>query len=268
MLTDTHSHLYFDAFDGDRDAVLAQARDAGVARIVVPGVDLETSRAALSLAEAHDEIYAAVGVHPNSGASWSADTLSALRTLAAHPKVVAIGEVGLDYYRRHTPQRQQQHIFGEQLALAAEMKLPVIVHVRNASETARDCIQETLEMLARVSTSLPSGRPGVIHSFSGRLDEANLALAQGFYIGITGPVTFKKADAIRQVAVAIPFDRLLIETDSPFLAPHPHRGRRNQPAYVKYIAEKIAELRGVLPQQVAAMTTENAQRLFQWRSSD
>ena len=257
-LTDTHCHLYFHAFEEDRDAVLARAWSAGVERILVPGIDLPTSQAALELAESDPRIFAAVGVHPNDAATWDARSLEFLETMAAHPKVVAIGEIGLDYYREGAPRDLQRRVLREQVALAGRLNLPVVIHTRNASPADRSCMADTLQILAE------SGVRGVLHSFSGNLAEAKQTLNLGFFIGITGPVTFKKADELRQVVAAVPLDRLLIETDSPFLTPHPHRGRRNEPAHVRFVAGKIAELHHQPLAVVAEATTENARRLFQW----
>ena len=268
MLTDTHCHLYFDSYDKDRTAVLARAWEAGLERILVPGIDLETSRAAVALAEAHPGVYAAVGVHPNSATTWDVDTLDALRDLAAHPKVVAIGEIGLDYYRDRAPRTLQQRIFREQVLLAGELGLPVVVHTRNASTEERNCIQDVLRYLTELHSALPVGRPGVLHSFSGNEAEASQALEYGFFVGITGPVTFKKADDLRRVVAGLSLEHLLVETDGPFLSPHPYRGKRNEPAYVRFIVEAVSQVHTLPAHKIADATTENARRLFQWRDLD
>ncbi|HBX70129.1 MAG TPA: hydrolase TatD [Chloroflexi bacterium] len=257
-LTDTHCHLDFRDFDVDRDAVLARAWEAGLERILIPGIDLQTSQAAIELAESDPRIYAAVGVHPNSATLWDAQTLEFLSEMAAHPKVAAIGEIGLDYYRERAPRSLQKQVFREQLNLAGRLNLPVAIHTRNASDEDRLCITETLEILAEFRGT------GVLHSFSGNLVEAERTLELGFFIGITGPVTFKKADELRMVVSSVPLDRLLIETDSPFLTPHPHRGQRNEPVHVRFVAEKICEIHNQSPEVVAEVTTANARRLFQW----
>ncbi len=257
-LTDTHCHLDFNDFEQDRAAVLARAWEAGLERILIPGVDLASSRVALALAESHPRLFAAIGVHPSSAATWDRRTLAALEALAAHPKVVAIGEIGLDYYRDRAPRPLQRQVFGEQLALARRLHLPVVVHTRNASESSRGCTADSLQMLSE------SPGEGVLHSFSGNQAEAAAALALGFSLGFTGPVTFKTAEALRQVAASIPLERLLIETDSPFLTPHPHRGKRNEPAFVRYVAEKLAEIHNQPTSVVAEQTTANARRLFHW----
>ncbi|HIE57195.1 MAG TPA: TatD family deoxyribonuclease [Anaerolineales bacterium] len=257
-MTDTHCHLYFRDYETERDAVLARAWSAGVERILIPGIDLPTSQAALELAESAPQIFAAVGVHPNDASTWDERSLEFLEVMAAHPKVVAIGEIGLDYYRDRAPRDLQQRVLREQVALAGRLNLPVVIHTRNASPDERSCMADTLQILAE------TGVRGVLHSFSGNLSEAEQTLALGFYIGITGPVTFKKAHELRQVVAAVPLTRLLIETDSPFLTPHPYRGRRNEPAHVRFVAEKIAEVYHQPLTVVADATTQNARRLFQW----
>jgi len=280
LLVDTHCHLNFDSFEPDRQAVLERARQEGVARILNPGIDLGTSRAAVALAEAVPEVYAAVGVHPNDADTWDATALSELRALAQHPKVVAIGEIGLDDYWEKTPRPLQEQVLQAQLDLAAELGLPVIIHIRNARAaggsgpncTMQDALailgawQRGLAASAVSATRALAQRPGVLHSFSDSLEFARAATAANFYIGITGPVTFKNADELRRVAGQVSQERLLIETDAPFLTPHPHRGERNQPAYVRFIAEKIAGLRSLQVEQFAEIITENAERLFLWQA--
>ena len=228
-------------------------------RIVNPGTDPGTSRAALALADRYPGVYAAVGLHPNSTADLAPDALDGLREMARHPKVVAIGEIGLDYYWHDSPPDVQRAAFEAQLALAAELELPVIIHNREAGE-------DVIAVLESWTPTLPASlrdRPGVLHSFSAPQAIADRALALGFYIGFTGPVTFKNAESLRLTAFRVPDDRILVETDAPFLTPHPYRGRRpNQPAYVRFIAERLAALRGVPDDVFAAQTTANAERLF------
>jgi TatD DNase family protein len=262
MLIDTHCHLYFDSYDGDRQAVLTRAGAADVERILAPGIDLASSRAAVDLAETHAPVYAAVGVHPNSALTWEPGTLDALRDLLEDDKVVAVGEMGLDYYRDRAPKSIQRRVFRDQLALAGEERLPVVLHVRNASPEDRACIADLLTILEEMRPTLLEDRPGVVHSFSGNLDEALKLVELGFFIGITGPVTYPNADALRQVVANVPLEHLLIETDGPFLTPQPRRGQRNEPAYVAYVAEKIGETRRLSPKLVAEETTKNAKRLF------
>ena len=270
VLTDTHCHLNFDHYQADLEEVLERSRKAGLERILVPAIDLESSRKILSLVESDPMLYAAVGVHPNSGSSWNKDTLPALRELADHPKVKAIGEIGLDYYRDRTPRDQQKTILQQQLDLAQACKLPVILHVRNRSEEDRTCIQDLLEILQSwVESVKPSFKqrthlPGVIHSFSGNTQESKKALGLGFYLGVTGPVTYKNAETMREVVKAAPLEKLLIETDGPFLSPQAKRGKRNEPAHVCYIVDKISEVIGESIERVAAQTTANASALFMW----
>lgn len=263
MLTDTHCHLDFDWYDEDRDRVIQQAKDAGLARILIPGIDLNSSRKAVALAEKEEMIFAAVGVHPNSGTTWKSGTRQALAELADHPKVVAIGEIGLDYYRDHTPHPLQRKIFREQLELAAELGLPVVVHDREAHEDVNDALTDWQEELDDLDLPLAE-KPGVLHSYSGNINGAEVVLDAGYYLGITGPVTFKNALDMQEVAQTAPQDRLLIETDGPYLTPHPFRGKRNEPAYVRYVAEKIASLRGMSVDKVGAFTSRNAKNLFDW----
>jgi TatD DNase family protein len=254
VLVDTHCHLDFASFDGDRDEVVTRAEAAGVGLVVVPSIDLASARAGLALAERYSAVYLACGIHPNSAAPGPDDWLGELAQLISHPKVVAIGEVGLDYYRDHTPRSEQRAVFAAQLELAARLRLPVIIHNRDADA----------DMLRLLGEAASVGRPepGVMHSFSGGPGMAEAALALGYYLGFTGPITYKNAARLREVATLTPMERLLVETDAPFLPPQPWRGRRNEPAYVTAVAEQIAALRGLTIAEVAAQTTANAARLF------
>lgn len=258
-LIDTHCHLDFNSYDGIRDAVVDEAAAAGVTRIINPGTDLDRSRAALDLADTYPGVYAAVGIHPNSTVGFSDAVLDDVRAMAAHPKTVAIGEIGLDYYWDDSPKGTQWRAFEAQLALAADLELPVIIHNRDASD-------DVLDILSTWAGTLPESlkqRPGVLHSFSAPQAIADRGLALGFYIGFTGPVTFKKADDLRHIAASIPADRILVETDGPFLTPVPHRGKRpNKPAYVRFIAERLAALRAMPDGDFAAQSTANAEHLF------
>lgn len=258
MLFDTHCHLDFNAYDTDRADMIARAAAAGVTRILNPGIDLPTCRAALELAHQHDGICVAVGIHPNSTADFTPALLDDLRALAAAPEVVAVGEIGLDYYWDRSPRAQQIAAFEQQLELAAALELPVIIHNRDASE-------DVLAVLARWAADLPSGlraRPGVLHSFSAPLHIAERALALGFLLGFTGPITFKKADDVRAAAQLAPLDRILVETDGPFLAPVPFRGQRNEPAYIPHIVERLAQIKDISAAAASEATTANALRLF------
>lgn len=262
-LTDTHCHLDFDRFDEDRERVIARAKEQGLTRILIPGIDLQTSRAAVALANEVKMIYAAVGVHPNSGTEWTADSRRELEKLAEHPKVVAIGEIGLDYYWDKTPKPLQRKVFREQLDMAAGLGLPVIIHNREAFEDIVPMLVDWQEELAADGNQLAE-KPGVLHSYSGNIMQAELVLSSGYYLGFTGPVTFKNAADMQEVAQKMPLDKILIETDSPYLTPHPFRGQRNEPSYVYYVAEKIANLRGMSLQEIGKMTSGNAKILFNW----
>lgn len=257
-LIDTHCHLNFHQYDKDREAVIQRAAASGVHRVIVPAVDLRSCQQALELAESHRGIHAAVGIHPNSSRHFNAATAARLREWAAHRQAVAIGEIGLDYYWDKSPKHIQRQAFERQLDLAGELELPVIIHNRDANDDA-------LAVLKAWIPSLPASlrnRPGALHSFSAPSAVAECALELGFYFGFTGPVTFKKAKRLRALVKTLPRDRLLIETDSPFLTPHPWRGKRNEPAHVQYVNQKLAELQGVSAAEMAAHTTANAERLF------
>jgi TatD DNase family protein len=268
-LSDTHCHLDFDAFDDDREATLDRAKRVGVNRILVPGIDLVSSRSAVSLAEAYLEVYAAVGVHPNDALKFDENTLTELREviyqgeMSRHPKIVAIGEIGLDYYRDRAPRQLQHKLFQSQLEIAAELELPVVIHNRQASADILEIISNWQAGLRKVGSPLAE-RPGVLHSFSGDQETARRATEHNFYIGITGPVTFKNARDLQKVVASAPLERLLIETDAPFLTPHPHRGQRNEPAHVHLVAEAIASLKSTTLSVVSDQTSENARRLFNW----
>jgi TatD DNase family protein len=258
-LVDTHCHLDFNAFSSDRFDVLQRAQQAGLKRIVNPGIDIDNCQAILRLCESYSELFAAVGIHPSSSLTWNQETLRGLRLLAQHPKVVAIGEIGLDFYRDRAPQELQLRVFREQLELAGELGLPVIVHTRQAESEAVDILSEWITQ--RVNGSSP---PGVLHSYTGDEPTAQRAIAMGFFIGITGPVTFRNAIQLQDLVIALPLTSLLVETDAPFMTPHPHRGKRNEPAYVRLVAEKIAALKNQPLGRVSDITTANAERLFQW----
>ncbi len=251
QLFDTHAHYDDHAFDADRDAVLSGLPSQGVALVVNPGCDVESSRKAVELAAQFPHVYAAVGLHPeNCGGADDAD-FATLRTLAAHPKVVAIGEIGLDYYWPENPPRDfQQNVFRRQLSLAQQLQLPVIVHDRDAHGDCMSIIRE-----------FPDVR-GVFHCYSGSVEDAKILLSLGWYLGFDGPITYKNARKAPEVIAATPMDRILIETDSPYLPPIPHRGQRNDSSLVSLVAEKIAALKGLSTDEVAAFTLENGKRLF------
>ena len=265
-LVDTHCHLNFRRYDHDRAAVLRRARGAGVQRIIVPAVDLESCRQAIALASSEPGVFASLGIHPNSSADFKESMLDDLRDLSRQPKTVAVGEIGLDYHWDKSPKPSQWRAFESQLALAAELELPVIIHNREGRvDTAPSASDDLMAILHDWAPSAPAslrGRLGVLHSFSAPAAVAEGALALGFYIGFTGPITFKKADALRDIAQRIPIDRILIETDGPFLAPQQRRGQRNEPAFVQYVNDKLADLHGMAPADMARQTTRNAEALF------
>jgi TatD DNase family protein len=263
VLTDTHCHLDFNRFDEDRPQVLARAWAAGVTRVLNPGIDLESSRSAIDLADENKNVFAAVGVHPNSALTWNGSTLAELEVLARHPKVVAIGEIGLDYYRDRAPRELQKQVFLAQLELAASLELPVVIHNRQSTEDMLEILVEWQKRLEDGGNTL-AGQPGVLHSYSEEVDPALRAIEHNFFIGFTGPVTFHNAADLQHVAATLPIEQVLIETDAPFLAPHPFRGKRNEPARVQLVAQKIAELKKQPFNSIARVTTENAARLFNW----
>ncbi len=266
-LIDTHCHLNLPVFHDDLGQVIEQAQEAGVTGIMVPSVDIENGREAIDLAGKYSILRAAVGIHPNDALKWNESSEEELLELARHPKVRAIGEIGLDYYRDWAPPALQREVLSNQLALAARLNLPVIIHNREAEEDLWPMLSEWQNQLNSNGHPLAE-RPGVLHSFSGPLTLARQAIAQNFYIGISGPVTFKNATVLRTWVAELPLERLLIETDAPYLTPHPHRGQRNEPAYVKWVAHKIAELHHMDPSRVMDITEHNAQHLFQWEHVD
>ena len=248
---DTHAHYDSSAFNPDREAVLAALPEAGVALVVDPGCDLPTSRAALALAEQFPHVYAAVGIHPEDCAGYTDADLDALRQLCRHDKAVAIGEIGLDYYWAENPPREfQQQVFRRQLELALELDMPVIIHDREAHG---DCLAIVKEY---------PGLRGVFHCFSGSPEMAAELLKRGWYLGFDGPITYKNAKRAPEVAAMTPLDRILVETDSPYMTPVPFRGKRNDSTHVHLVAETIAQLRDMDPEEVARITLENGKRFF------
>jgi TatD DNase family protein len=290
---DTHCHLDLRQFDTDRDTVIARAAEAGVGLILNPAIDLDSCGRVLALAERYPNVYAAVGVHPNDCADFNNDALAQLRDLACHPKVVAIGEIGLDYYWNKVAAAQQQRTLAAQLALAAELDLPVILHSRSANgDASRQCNVDLLQELQRWVSARNTQRSedrmgsdasltsdpcpptlrtfgvtsdtllGVWHAFSGDLAEAQAAYDLGLVLGLGGPVTFQNARSLRALAPQLRLDRLMLETDAPYLAPHPHRGQRNEPAYIPLMAAALAQLSGTTVDVIAAGTTVTAGRCF------
>lgn len=263
MLVDSHCHLDIAQFDSDRDEVVARARAAGVRLIVNPGIDLLHCRQAIALAEQYPEVYAAVGIHPNSSSEWNSSTLESLRTLAAHPKVVAIGEIGLDYYWERVEPDIQRAAFQAQLDLAAQLGLPVIIHSRESNDDVAAILEAWVTNGSYVGSPLAQ-RPyaGVLHAFSGDLALAEAAYRWNFVISFGGPITFKNARRLHELLPKLRLDRLMLETDAPYLTPHPHRGTRNEPAYTALICEAAAKLYNLPVQEVAATTTMLALRFF------
>ena len=250
-MTDTHAHINSPRFADDLSAVVERAVQAGVTAIVVVGVDIPSSRAAVEIAARYPACWATVGVHPHEAAAGTPAAWRELEALAGAPKVVAIGETGLDYYRMLAPKRAQQDAFSRQLALAAQCRLPIVVHMRQA--------------YADVHRTLAAAQPrprAVMHCFSGDETQAAAFIALGCMISLAGPVTFRTAAKLHEVAKMVPSDRLLIETDCPYLAPVPHRGTRNEPAYVRYTLKFVARQRGVSPQALEEITDRNAQTFF------
>jgi TatD DNase family protein len=308
MLTDTHCHLDFNKFDEDRDAVIQRAIEAGVERILIPSIELESARAVIQLANSHPNLFAAVGFHPTELDKWNEDSIKQLKLLITDhvilpkehrdnvseakslghgggdsslpsvarndkDKIVAIGEIGLDYYWVKEADKQvvQREILKQQLKLAQDVNKPIIIHMREAGDVwfgpaSIDLLEILGEWQAELRTQNHplAEKPGVLHSYNGNLETAQKAIQHNFYIGVTGPVTYKSAEEKRQIISQLPLERLLIETDAPFLAPVPHRGKRNEPAFVRHIADKIAEIHMTTREQVAYITTANAAHLFGW----
>jgi TatD DNase family protein len=260
-LVDSHAHLDFAQFDGELDSILQRASDGGVILVVTVGFDLESSRKAVALARDHAILRACVGVHPHDAAGADSQVLEGLRGLVEVNEVVGIGEIGLDYYRDRSPHDVQRRVFREQLDLAAEVGKPVVVHDRDA----HDDVMAILRDWAGGISSVKEGkrRPlGVVHCYSGDEAMAEELLQLGFYVSVAGPVTYSNASRLREVVRSLPLDRLLVETDCPFLAPHPFRGKRNEPAHVRLVASKVAEVKNISLEEVARVTTDNARSVF------
>lgn len=253
-LVDTHAHLDFPELSGDLDGVFRRCREAGVALIVTIGIDEKTSRKAVELSRKYPHVYATVGLHPHGARRLSDRDLEIFASLAAEPKVVAIGEMGLDYYRDRQPRPVQRMCLEQQLELALRCGKPGVFHIRDAHEDFLKIVESYADRL----------RPSVLHCFSGNWEVAARCLELGFYLSIPGTVTYKNAEEQQRVVRMMPLDRLLVETDAPYLTPVPFRGRPNEPAYVRYTAEKIAQLRGCSLEEVVRATTDNASRVFGW----
>ena len=256
MLVDSHAHLDMSPLAKDLDGVLERARKAQVRNIITIGCDLESSRIAASVSERYPEVYATVGFHPHEASKMREADLSEMARLCQHPKVVAIGEIGLDFYRNLSPRDAQMEAFQRQLSLASELRVPVIIHSREASK-------DTMRILSQWASQSPQTRHrGVLHCFSGDTAAARAYLDMGFLISIAGPVTYPKSRRLAEVARNLELDRILVETDCPFLTPHPLRGQKNEPAYVAITVEKIAQLRDTPVEAVALQTARNAAALF------
>jgi TatD DNase family protein len=254
-LIDSHAHIDFPQFADDREAMLQRAREAGVGTLLAIGTGPgpEKLDAAIPFAEQHDWIYTSVGIHPHEAKEVSPQHLDELARLAQHPKVIAWGEIGLDYFYDHSPRDVQATVFRSQMELANAAKLPIIIHCRDAWD---DCLA-LIEQHWR-----PTGLAGILHCFTGTFGQAKRGLDMGFLISFAGNATYPKTQSIRDVAKEIPLDRILIETDSPFLAPQPYRGKRNEPAYVAEVAKTLATVRNLAPEEIAAATAANFRRLF------
>jgi TatD DNase family protein len=251
MFIDSHAHLEMREFDEEREEVIKRAKEADVAYILTVGTTLKDCEKAVDIANQYEAVYASIGIHPHDAAEIDTKTYEALRKIAKSKKVVAYGEIGLDFFRNISPRQVQIRRFGEQLELAHDIDLPIIIHDREAH-------RETLEMLA----NWKGNKRGVVHCFSGDKQMAKKCLDMGFYISISGVITFDKSEQLQEVTRYIPLTSLLIETDAPFLAPRPHRGKRNEPAYVVHTAKKMAAIKGVPFEEIGKTTSNNAKTIF------
>lgn len=249
-LIDTHSHIDMDEFKDDIDLVMEKARAAGVEKIIVPSVDESSFEKVIALSDKYEEVYCALGIHPSEVLKAENEHFERILELARHKKFVAIGEVGLDYYWDKTNTKEQGIIFDRQIKIAESLNVPLLVHDREAHGDSFEHLRHVHDI------------PIVMHCFSGSLDFARICLSQGFYIAFGGVVTFKNSRKSQEIVREIPIDKLLLETDAPYLTPEPYRGRRNEPAYVKLVAEKIAEIRNCSYDEIAEVTTANAKRVF------
>lgn len=253
-LIDSHAHIQAKEYAGEAEAIVERARAAGVDKIIVIGGagDMSSNNDAVELAASYANLYATVGMHPHDAKDVGRDDLNKLKELTAHSQVIAVGEAGLDYYYDHSPRETQRQIFAEFIRLARDTALPLIVHERNAAHEAAELLREEGEKNVR----------GVVHCFTGDYEAARHYLELGFYLSFTGIITFKNADPLRDVVRRVPLDRILVETDSPYLTPVPYRGKRNEPAYVRLVAETVAQVKGLPLEDVARVTTENVRELF------
>ncbi len=250
-MIDSHCHLYFDKFDGQRENLIEAAADASVHTIINIGIDIDSSQACIDLACRHDNLFATVGVHPHDAKDAGNDTIDRLRAMASDKKVVAIGEIGLDFYRDISPRDLQCDLFHKQLELAIELSLPVVIHTRNAMD-------ETLQIVRQYASKLSGG---VFHCFPGDVAEAEEVISLGFLIGVGGVITYKNS-GMAQMATEVDLGKLLLETDAPFLTPVPFRGKQNRPEYISIICERLSELKSITPAEVERVTDRNCQKLF------
>ncbi len=255
MLIDTHVHLNADHYDEDLDDVIERAREAGVEKMVVVGFDRKTIERTMKLIDEHEDVYGVIGWHPVDAVDCTDADLDWIEELSKHEKIVGIGETGLDYHWDKSPKDIQKEVFKKQIALAKRVKLPIIIHNRESTE---DCVEILKEENA-------GEIGGIMHAFSADENTADEVIGMNFHISLGGPVTFKNAQLPKDIAVHVPLEKLLVETDAPFLTPHPYRGKRNEPSYVKLVAEKIAELRDMPYEAFAKATTQNAERLFNFK---
>jgi len=252
MLVDSHAHLFLPNFENDLDEVLSRAKANGVKYIIVPGTDIETSKQAIKLADKYEQIYAAVGVHPHDSKDWDNSWINEIEKLAEHPKVVAIGEIGLDYFYDFSPKENQHQAFKAQLDLAIKLDLPVVIHNRDSNDDIMNYAREYAS----------KGLRAQFHCFAGSIDDAHELVELGYKISFTGNITFKKSDELREIVKSLSVENILLETDSPFLTPVPYRGKRNEPSYVKYVAKQVAELHHLRINDIERTTTYNVFRLF------
>ena len=254
MLIDSHAHIQGKEYSGETAAIIERARVAGVEQIIVVGGagDMSSNSEAVALADSFVNIYATVGMHTHDAKDVGPDELEKLKDLALHPKVIAVGETGLDYYYNHSPHDVQRRVFAQFIHMARVTELPIVVHERDAASEGVELLRSEGEGKLR----------GVIHCFTGNYEAARAYLDLGFYISFTGIITFKNAESLRDVVRQVPLERMLVETDSPYLTPVPHRGKRNEPAYVRLVAATVANIKGVTLEEVARTTTDNARRLF------
>lgn len=275
-LIDTHCHLNLSHFDDDREDVIKRAIEVGVEKMVIPAIDVESSKSIVSFVQNKNELLCAVGLHPNDSNRWDEFSYQQLDQLIEQDqldkhKIVAIGEIGLDHYWNDAPHNIQESVLSKQLELATKWQLPLILHMREHGDaTCGSCADTLVSMVAewvevqKIAGSSLVDRPGVFHSFSGDKKTLQKILDLNFFVGVSGPLTYKNSDFKREVVKSIPLEKLLIETDSPFLSPVPNRGKRNEPANVQFIVEKISELFDKNPEMIASITYQNAQRLFSW----